>query len=74
MQLSPFRAYCKSTSRETQDHTAQRKLKQRKQQLFIDGMRLDVESEEAVKQLTGQANLTAEVKRQFAIQFTGGNG
>jgi len=52
--------------------SANRELKQREQSLFMDGMRVDVEAEEAVKRLTEQANLTTEVKRQFVIQFTGG--
>ena len=37
----------------------------------MDGMRLDVEAEEAFKRLTEQANLTAEIKRQFVLQITG---
>ena len=51
---------------------ASRELKQREQSLFMDGMRLDVEAEEAVKRLNEQANLTADVYRQFVIKFTGG--
>jgi len=51
--------------------TACRELKVREQSLFLDGMRLDVEAEEAVKRLTEQANMTAEVKRQFVIEVRG---
>jgi hypothetical protein len=54
--------------------SASRELKQSEQSLFLDGMRVDVEAEEVVKQLTEQAKLTADVKRQFVIQITGGNG
>jgi hypothetical protein len=39
----------------------------------MDGMRLDVEAEEAAKRLNEQANLTADARRQFVIEFTGGN-
>jgi len=52
---------------------AQRELKQREQQLFLDGMRLDVELEEQIKRLTDEAKLTAVVKRQFIIRVSGGN-
>jgi hypothetical protein len=50
-----------------------RNLRQREQTLFLDGIRLDADAENAVKSITEQANMTAEVKRQFAIQFIGGN-
>ena len=50
--------------------TASRELKQREQSLFMDGMRLDVDAEEAVKRLTEQANMKVEVKRYFAVHFT----
>ena len=51
--------------------TASRELKTREQSLFLDGIRLDVEAENAIKQLIEDANLTAEVKRQFVIQVEG---
>lgn len=53
---------------------ASRELKQQEQPLFMDGMRLDVEADEAVKQLNERANLTADVRRQFVIEFAGGQG
>jgi len=52
--------------------TAQRELKQREQQLFLDGMRLDVELDEQIKCLTDGARLKAALKRQFVIKVTGG--
>jgi len=52
--------------------SASRELKQREQSLFMDGMRLDVEAEEAVKRLNEQTNLTADVRRQFVIEVSGG--
>jgi len=51
--------------------TVSRELKQREQSLFMDGMRIDVEAEEAVKRLTEQANLKVEVTRQFVIKVEG---
>ena len=48
-------------------------LKQREQSLFMDGIRLDVEAENAVIEITEQANLVVEIKREFVIQVLGEN-
>ena len=50
---------------------ATRELKQREQQLFMDGMRLDVEMEEQIQRLADEQKLEAEVKRQFVIRVEG---
>jgi hypothetical protein len=57
---------------EKKKSTASRDLKSREQSLFMDSMKADVEADAAIKKLTEQANLTAEVKRQFAIEIMGG--
>jgi len=51
--------------------SASRDLKKREQSLFMDGMRVDVESEEAVKRLMEQANMKVDVYRYFAIGVEG---
>ena len=51
--------------------TTSRELKTREQSLFLDGIRLDVEAENAIKRLIKEADLTAKVKRQFAIEIRG---
>ena len=48
-------------------------LRQREQTLFLDGIRLDVDAENAVKEITEQADLRIDVKRQFVIEFMGGD-
>lgn len=48
-----------------------RELKQKEQSLFLDGIRLDTEAERIIKELTEQANLTAEVTLQFVIRVEG---
>jgi hypothetical protein len=53
--------------------TISRELRTREQSLFMDEMRLDVETKNKIKELTDSANLTIEVKRYFAIDFRGGN-
>ena len=50
---------------------ASRDLKRREQSLFMDSMRIDVALEERIKAITEQANLTAEINRQFIIKVTG---
>jgi len=50
---------------------AQKKLKKREQDLFLDGMRLDVELDEQMKRLTDEMKLTADIKRQFVITIRG---
>ena len=52
---------------------AQKELKQKEQQLFLDGMRLDVELEGQIKKLADDMRLTAEVKREFVIKVEGTN-
>jgi hypothetical protein len=52
---------------EKKKSTASRELKAREQSLFLDTARVDVEAQEAEKRLMDEANLTAEVKRQFII-------
>jgi hypothetical protein len=59
---------------EKKKSTVSRELKSREQSLFLDTARLDVETQEAEQRLMNEANLTAEVKRQFIIQITGGRG
>lgn len=48
-------------------------LRKREQTLFLEEVKLDAEAEKAVEALAQEANLTAQVKRQFAIKITGGN-
>lgn len=50
---------------------AQKELKQREQQLFLDGMRLDVELEEQITKLTDDMKFTAVVERQFVTKVEG---
>ena len=45
----------------------QKELKQKEQQLFLDGMRLDVELEGQIKKLADDMKLTAKIKREFVI-------
>jgi hypothetical protein len=52
--------------------SASKDLKQREQSLFMDAMRLDVEAENAVKELTEQAKLKTGMVRQFVIDIKGG--
>jgi hypothetical protein len=56
---------------EKRKSAAQKELKKREQQLFLDGMRLDVELDGQMKKLAEDAELTAEVKRQFVIRVEG---
>ena len=56
---------------EKRKSAAKKELKQREQQLFLDGMRLDLELEEQIKGLADGAKMTAEVKRQFVINVEG---
>lgn len=53
--------------------TASKGLKRREQSLFIDGLKIDVEAERRVQELTDSANLTAEITRLFVIEINGGN-
>ena len=46
----------------------QKELKQKEQQLFMDGLRLDVELDKQVQTLTDGLNLTAVVEREFVIR------
>jgi hypothetical protein len=48
--------------------TMSRELRTREQSLFLDEMRLDVETEAKINELTDSANLTVEVKRLFAVE------
>ena len=50
---------------------AQKELKQKEQQLFLDGMRLDVELEGQIRKLADDMKLVAEVKREFVIRVEG---
>ncbi|GHV31938.1 hypothetical protein FACS18949_01510 [Clostridia bacterium] len=60
-------------SAEKKKAAANRELKTREQSLFLESCRVDADAEQTISNLTEQANLTAEVKRYFAIQITGGN-
>ena len=51
--------------------SASGELKRREQSLFLDGMRIDVALEEQIKAITEQADLTAEISRQFIIKVIG---
>lgn len=71
--LSRSKDTAKRIDAEKKKASTNRDLRQREQTLFLDGIRLDVDAENAVKAITEQANLTAEITRLFAIQFMGGN-
>jgi len=51
--------------------TASKGLKQREQSLFMDGIKIDAEAEEAVTRLTDEAGMTVEVTRLFMINVSG---
>ncbi|MDR1410415.1 MAG: DEAD/DEAH box helicase [Oscillospiraceae bacterium] len=70
--LSRTASVTERVAAEKKKSTASRDLKSREQSLFMDSMKADVEAENAIKKLTEQANLTAEIKRQFVIEMIGG--
>ena len=52
--------------------TSNLELRKREQTLFLEEIKLDAEAEKAVEALIQEANMTAQVKRLFAIKVTGG--
>ena len=48
-------------------------IRKREQTLFLDEIKLDAEAEKAVEALAQEANLTAQVKRQFAVKVVRNN-
>ena len=56
---------------EKQKTQAQKELKQREQQLFLDGLKIDVELEEQLKKLADDMKFKVEVKREFAVRVEG---
>jgi len=69
--LSRTASVAERVDAEKRKASASRDLKRREQSLFMDGLRIDVDAEEAVKRLTDEANLTAEAKRLFMITAKG---
>ena len=69
--LSRTASVAERVDAEKRKASASRDLKRREQSLFMDGLRIDVDAEEAVKRLTDEAMLTAEVKRLFVITVNG---
>lgn len=51
--------------------TTSRDLKKREQTLFMDGLRVDVEAEEAVKKLADETRISVNVCRQFIVEVIG---
>lgn len=51
--------------------TTSRELKQREQSLYMDRLRIDAQAEAAVQALADEAGFKVEIKRLFAVEFTG---
>ena len=51
--------------------TANKSLKKQEQSLFMDGLKIDADTEAAVQALTDHVNLTVTVTRLFAIEISG---
>lgn len=52
--------------------TASRSLKQREQSLFMDGMKIDVAADAAIKTIADNAKMTVKVTRLFVLEIMGG--
>jgi len=70
--LSQSKVIADQIDAEKKKVTSGMELRKREQTLFLEEIKFDAEAEKAVEAITQNANLTAQVKRQFAIKVTGG--